>query len=86
VRSLLSAARAQVAALLSEQVEQLHALAGALLEHETLSGPQIKARCCCGVRALWCRGVVGGHGVRWGAACTNTAERPAGSAAARSVW
>jgi hypothetical protein len=38
----LTSARSQVKALLTEHLDQLHALAGALLEHETLNATQIK--------------------------------------------
>ena len=37
-------ARSQVKVLLTERLDQLHALAGALLEHETLNATQIKVR------------------------------------------
>lgn len=42
VRSILMSARAQVKTLLTERLDQLHALAGALVEHETLNSGQIK--------------------------------------------
>ncbi|KAF6252523.1 hypothetical protein COO60DRAFT_1471478 [Scenedesmus sp. NREL 46B-D3] len=43
VRGLLINARSQVKALLTEQLEQLHSVAAALLDHETLSAGQIKS-------------------------------------------
>jgi ATP-dependent Zn protease len=42
VRGLLINARSQVKALLTEQLEQLHSVAAALLDHETLTASQIK--------------------------------------------
>jgi hypothetical protein len=44
VRGLLINARSQVKALLTEQLEQLHSVAAALLDHETLTAGQIKVR------------------------------------------
>jgi ATP-dependent metalloprotease len=44
VRGLLINARSQVKALLTEQLEQLHSVASALLDHETLTAGQIKVR------------------------------------------
>uniref|UniRef100_A0A383WAE8 AAA+ ATPase domain-containing protein n=1 Tax=Tetradesmus obliquus TaxID=3088 RepID=A0A383WAE8_TETOB len=43
VRGLLINARNQVKALLTEQLEQLHSVAAALLDHETLTAGQIKS-------------------------------------------
>jgi hypothetical protein len=42
VRNILISARTQVKALLTERLDQLHMLAGALVEHETLNATQIK--------------------------------------------
>jgi len=46
VRSILLSARSQVKALLTEHLDQLHMLAGALVEHETLNASQIKVCVC----------------------------------------
>eukprot|EP00878_Enallax_costatus_P022593 GHUV01023984.1.p1 GENE.GHUV01023984.1~~GHUV01023984.1.p1 ORF type:complete len:120 (+),score=44.59 GHUV01023984.1:890-1249(+) len=43
VRGLLVNARNQVKALLTDKLDQLHTLAGALLDYETLTKDQIKA-------------------------------------------
>jgi hypothetical protein len=43
VRGMLVEARSTVKTLLTGRLEDLHRLAGALLEHETLTGAQIKA-------------------------------------------
>eukprot|EP00882_Tetradesmus_deserticola_P011814 GHRQ01012505.1.p1 GENE.GHRQ01012505.1~~GHRQ01012505.1.p1 ORF type:complete len:329 (+),score=195.39 GHRQ01012505.1:773-1759(+) len=43
VRGLLISARSQVKSLLTEQLEQLHSVAAALLDHETLTAGQIKS-------------------------------------------
>jgi hypothetical protein len=54
-------ARSQVKVLLTERLDQLHALAGALLEHETLNATQIKVRVARGEGGTLCeRGVWGG--------------------------
>jgi ATP-dependent metalloprotease len=52
VRGLLINARSQVKALLTEQLEQLHSVAAALLDHETLTAGQIKVRHVCLFHAM----------------------------------
>ena len=43
IRRLVEGGHAQATKLLRKQIKQLHALAGALLEYETLTGDEIKA-------------------------------------------